>query len=83
MEVFVAVLWWLIRVLILLGLFGLVAGTGLCGYVYYEFSAQYHRPALEDWLVVAVLAMLALLFAWIFWVTMRALFRKQPSADGP
>jgi hypothetical protein len=32
---------------------------------------------------MGVLGLLTLLFGWIFWVTMRALFRTRPSADGP
>jgi hypothetical protein len=83
MEKIFTVLWWIIRALILLGLFCLVAGTGICGYVYYEFSAQYHRPELADWMFMGVLGLLTLLFGWIFWVTMRALFRTRPSTDGP
>lgn len=83
METIFTALWWILRVLILLGLFCLVAGTGICGYVFYEFSAQYHPPGPADWLFIGVLGLLTVLFGWIFWVVKRALFRPRSGADGP
>lgn len=75
------IVWTIVRLLILLVLLACIAGVGLCGWIFYAFDTQAGgRTDPLSMLLLAVLAVIGLAFAWVFWVVLRTFFR--PAAGG-
>ena len=83
METLGTIIWFLLRVVILLFLLGLVVGTGVCGVALYMYGGSSHALGAGELALLIGLAVVTLVLAWVFWVVLRALFLKRPNNDQP
>jgi membrane protein implicated in regulation of membrane protease activity len=83
METLGTIIWFVLRVFILLFLLGLVVGTGVCGVGLFMYGGSSQAIDPGVWALVIGLAIATLVLAWVFWVVLRALFLKKPGNDQP
>ncbi|MFO1435294.1 MAG: hypothetical protein U1F34_02580 [Gammaproteobacteria bacterium] len=83
MEKIGTIIWYVLRVLILLVLLGAVVGMGVCGVAIYMLGGSSHTFNTGEMAFLTAIAVATLILAWVFWIVLRALFFKKPSNDEP